>query len=131
MSIIVADNEALYKAASFYAAELGIIDENFVLFIREEELGENMYGLCNNLEDDEYEIKLCTSRSEKDRLVTLGHELVHVRQYLYRELEEADEVNNVRWHGVDCDASYWDAPWEVEAFGLQDKLYNAYYGSTL
>lgn len=63
--------------------------------------------------------------SEEEQLRTYSHELVHMKQYLYKELNE--EMN--RWKGeyIDSDKTpYYEQPWEFEAHVLGDHLYEVY-----
>lgn len=75
----------------------------------------------------------------KKILSSLFHELVHVKQYLNKELYDyADgdvkfcgqrypHVQNE--HGLvpaEYDESYYNSPWEVEAYGRQDGLVNLF-----
>lgn len=68
----------------------------------------------------------------KKLLIDLGHELVHVKQYLNNEI--FDYVNgNVRFRGTIFDAShcetqvkYYDSPWEVDAYGREWGLYKVF-----
>jgi hypothetical protein len=63
---------------------------------------------------------------EKEKIRTIAHELVHVKQYLYNELNE----QMTRWRGKkvseDDFENYFDRPWEKEAYELGDKLYDRY-----
>jgi len=60
---------------------------------------------------------------EEEKIRTIAHELVHVKQYVYNELNEQMTL----WHGKkvseDDYENYFDRPWEKEAYELGDKLY--------
>lgn len=65
----------------------------------------------------------------KNVLIDLGHELVHVKQYLNNEIFDYRN-GDVRYKGLVFDAShymdeekYFDSPWEVEAYGREWGLY--------
>lgn len=68
----------------------------------------------------------------KKLLIDLGHELIHVKQYLNNEI--FDYVNgDVRFRGKRFDAShsetqvkYYDSPWEVDAYGREWGLYKVF-----
>lgn len=53
---------------------------------------------------------------------TIIHEMVHVKQYVFRELN--DNHNSIKWKSKQCsyNMNYDDQPWEKEAFRLQDRL---------
>jgi hypothetical protein len=92
------------------------------------------YGLCWG---DNYsaEIDIATktmgvSISREDKLKTVGHELVHARQYLKRELVAPNASKNCeKWHGVDIvyePKNESKMPWELEANELENEIYNAF-----
>lgn len=67
-------------------------------------------------------IELDREANTKTLLRTLAHECVHIKQYAKGELDENLSV----WRGrrVDSDkVSYWEHPWEIEAFGREKGLY--------
>ena len=58
-------------------------------------------------------------------LETLGHEMVHVKQYARRELHPTTDA----WMGKTYNPkkiSYWDLPWEIEAHGREIGLFIRY-----
>lgn len=68
----------------------------------------------------------------KNILIDLGHELIHVKQYLNNEI--FDYKNGfVRYKGNEFDDSYktklenyFESPWEVEAYGREYGLFRIY-----
>jgi hypothetical protein len=68
----------------------------------------------------------------KDTLKNLGHELVHVKQYLLNELFDYTNGNTVRYMGGkysytgELDWTYWDAQYEIEAYGRSEGLYQMF-----
>jgi uncharacterized protein YjaZ len=64
--------------------------------------------------------------SEEEKIHTIAHELVHVKQYAYNELNEQMTL----WRGKKVSEEqfekYCDRPWEKEAYELGDKLYEQY-----
>ena len=68
----------------------------------------------------------------KNLLIDLGHELVHVKQYLNNEMFDYKN-GEVRHKGVVFDASYmedeeayYESPWEIEAYGREYGLYKMF-----
>jgi len=68
----------------------------------------------------------------KKILIDLGHELVHVKQYLNSELFDY-VAGGVRYKGSYFDQSYqvseelyYESPWEVEAYGREWGLYKMF-----
>ena len=95
-------------------------------------LPEHMLPKNNNLEvkaliypqNNYYVIRIIPQRSKKEALRILSHELIHLRQYVNKEII-IDGKNNVFWKGreyiINPD-NYYNRPWEDEAFRLQDSL---------
>ena len=68
----------------------------------------------------------------KQLLIDLGHELVHVKQYLNNEVFDYKD-GGVRYKGVIFDNSYYEdeetyyeSPWEIEAYGREWGLYRMF-----
>jgi len=68
----------------------------------------------------------------KNLLIDLGHELVHVKQYLNNEVFDYKN-GDVRYKGSYFDSSYheneeayYDSPWEIEAYGRELGLYKIF-----
>jgi len=62
---------------------------------------------------------------EEEIIRTIAHEMVHVKQYCKKELNE--EMN--RWMGKKVDPDqilYHSRPWEIEAHETGDKLYEEF-----
>jgi hypothetical protein len=70
----------------------------------------------------EFIIEINRNQSEGEILRTLAHEMCHVRQYCYGDLNE--EGN--RWCGEKMarDLEYHEQPWEIEAETIGDIIYN-------
>ena len=70
----------------------------------------------------EFLIELHPYISGKEILKALAHEFVHVKQYVYEELNE----QQTEWQGepFDSDAvDYYELPWEIEAHGKEIGLF--------
>jgi len=62
---------------------------------------------------------------EKETIKTIAHEMVHVKQYAYLELNESMTM----WQGKYIDINkikYSNFPWEIEAFHLSNILMENY-----
>lgn len=83
-----------------------------------------------------FTITLRGKRSDDDMIKTLAHEMVHVKQYARNELGKEMALNKggdgvrlaTRWHGEfwepkKNECGYFDAPWEIEAYGREVGLY--------
>ena len=67
----------------------------------------------------------------KNALGCIGHELVHVKQYLNNECFDYKDGSyrykkNVYRHPEASDEDYWASPIEIEAYGYETALYQLY-----
>ncbi len=83
-------------------------------------------GSCERISASKYLIELKKGMSLELLLITLAHEMVHVKQYVQKELKiiyVKDDVVDV-WMGKRYrNVKYYDQPWEKEAFGTDENLY--------
>jgi len=70
-------------------------------------------GGCVQVDSHEYEVDIKRSLRMRDMLITLAHELVHVKQY------ELGQLN----HNEEEEFDYWDKPSEIEAHGRETGLF--------
>jgi len=86
---------------------------------------ENAVGYCM-MQDNrrEYEIEVSKDLSIKDFVMTLCHEMVHVKQYVRNEMDDWNGVAVARWKNktVMPGTNYYELPWEKEAYELQASL---------
>ena len=74
----------------------------------------------------EFTITLDSGCTIRNILITLAHEMVHVKQWAKGEMYEYVERDMVRFNNTKFNMSninYWDYPWEIEAFGRQLGLF--------
>jgi len=71
-----------------------------------------------------FSIAIADRLSEEEKLLTLAHEMVHVKQFAVGELND----DQTRWQKskIAEDIPYLDLPWEVEARCLEYVLYDMY-----
>jgi len=86
-------------------------------------------------EDDSYRprefiVEIDSTVKVRNILLTLAHEMVHVKQWAKDEMYEyVNTIGMVRFKGekVHLDSlEYWDQPWEIEAYGKQLGLFIRY-----
>mgnify|MGYP006091513803 FL=1 len=86
-------------------------------------------------EDDSYRprefiVEIDSTVKVRNILLTLAHEMVHVKQWAKDEMYEyLNTIGMVRFKGekVHLDSlEYWDQPWEIEAYGKQLGLFIRY-----
>ena len=74
----------------------------------------------------EFSIELDTTVKIRNLLITLAHEMVHVKLWAKNEMYEYMEPHMVRFKGEKIhleETDYWDYPWEIEAYGKQLGLF--------
>lgn len=89
---------------------------------------ENIHADCDFLDTDsryprEFKIRICTDTQIDLFLISLMHELIHVKQFARGELIYKGPV--YKWKGKMVDperVEYWDQPWEIEAHGREKGL---------
>ena len=91
----------------------------------------DMEGSCIFETDDvrpkDFLIELDSTMNIRNILITLAHEMVHVKQWATDEMYEyVNSPKMVRFKGEKIhtdDMNYWDYPWEIEAYGRQLGLF--------
>lgn len=75
----------------------------------------------------EFEINLDRQHVLKKILISLAHEIVHIKQYAKCELKFHDTKDVVTFQKKKyTDDSYWDSPWEIEAYGREPGLWQKF-----
>jgi len=70
-------------------------------------------------------IELCRTKKKIHMFTALAHEMVHLKQYAKSEMKDKLYKRKyvTLWKGqIYEDISYWDSPWEIEAYGLENSL---------
>jgi len=84
---------------------------------------ENIMGSCLHVYGNEFQIAIDNKQKLYDLILTVCHEMVHVKQYTRKELTE--QYPQSFWHGKE----YTDGrcyPWELEAWDMQKPLAHKY-----
>jgi len=72
----------------------------------------NIAPECCHVDNNEFEVDVKNTLPLREMLVTLAHELVHVKQYINGEMPEKLS-----------EGDYWDRPHEIEAHGRETGLF--------
>jgi hypothetical protein len=129
-------------AALFYAKELMstrlVNTLNIRVEIRRTTLKKNEYGVAYRDVQGSYSQKdhriVLLYRETSSMLITLAHEMVHVKQFTKNELQhrrwKSDGKLHTRWKGIDMGIAdsieYSKRAWEVEAKALQTELFKKF-----
>ena len=90
----------------------------------------SLYGQLEQLDDKrrEFSVVLDKNVDTKDLIRTVIHEMVHIKQYIRKEMDS--EIVGSRMRGKSktypYDIKYDDMPWEKEANRLETKYGNEY-----
>lgn len=88
-------------------------------------------GYCDFIEEGlptprSFEIDIQRTRKKIHMFSVLAHEMVHLKQIAYGEMKDKYVKHRyvTVWQGerYEDDVSYWDQPWEIEAYGLENSL---------
>ncbi len=129
--MITAPDDYLADAATWIAKALGINKLNFTLDIHIWEPGTANHGSgWIEYADAHADIYVTYDLSDRECIIDiLAHEMVHLKQYLTGQLKDVPGMNLALWEGQVYPTSndptssyYWDAPWEIEAFGRSGGL---------
>jgi hypothetical protein len=79
------------------------------------------HGGCSEIDFNNFEIEINSRLRRKNTLLTLAHEMVHLKQYAGGQLQYNYTPKAHKFLGkrFNKDMNYWDQPWEIEAFGRE------------
>lgn len=90
----------------------------------------SLYGQLQQLDDKrrEFSVVLDKNVDTKDLIRTVIHEMVHIKQYIRKEMDSEIVGSRMRWKSktYPYDIKYDDMPWEKEANRLETKYGNEY-----
>ena len=78
-------------------------------------------GTCIDTDVRQYEIEISKSLTGDNFITTVFHEMVHVKQYVRKELFSECNFYKTR-------DEYLNLPWEIEAYKTQETLLEEWYG---
>ena len=87
---------------------------------------EGAVGFCGMIDNNRhFEIEIDKKMGINELVTTICHEMVHVKQYARNEMtDECVQYGAATWKGrkVNPKTTYYDLPWEKEAYKMQDSL---------
>lgn len=90
-------------------------------------------GQALHLGEGDVELMINPSQSLRSSLLTLAHEMVHVKQYVTGEMKDSSKgIDYTVWKNKLVEISsmnYYDLPWEVDAMGREYGLYRRWIES--
>lgn len=92
-----------------------------------------MYANISPLEADPrpkfYEMEIDAGLSKKQFLISLAHEMIHLKQFAKDQMKDLESKQVTRWMGKyynEEEIDYWSRPWEKEAHDNEKSLYEEY-----
>ena len=67
---------------------------------------------------------LDTAVNLENLIITIAHEMVHVKQYARGQIKHGKNLKSKLWMGQRIKAQYYDSPWEIEAYSKERVLAN-------
>jgi hypothetical protein len=65
-----------------------------------------------------------TAMSIENLIITIAHEMVHVKQYARGQIKHGKNLKSKFWMGQKNKSQYYDSPWEIEAYSKERVLAN-------
>lgn len=130
----VLSKKEIKKALNFFAQSMMSkrLCNNLTIFLENRNEycfdGSSMW-LDTNHRPREFEIVLKATMTKEQQLITLAHEMVHVKQYARGELKSLVARRESIWHGnyiTEEEYDYDNTPWEIEAYQKERELYLNY-----
>lgn len=123
-------------ATEYYASKLmskRMIESLDIKVKLKPNLEDNVDGSCSFADHDDgiryFEIELDSVNSERQILLNLAHEMVHVKQFALGEMKDGISSAYTYWQGAQISeeqVDYWDQPWEIEAHGREKGLFTRF-----
>lgn len=92
-----------------------------------------MYASISPLEAEprpkHYEMEIDGKLSKKQFLVSLAHEMIHLKQFAKDQMKDLESKQMTRWMGEyynEEQIDYWARPWEKEAHEMESLLYESF-----
>lgn len=97
---------------------------NIEIEVKFSKMTDDAVGYCMMLDNNrEYQLEISRDLNIKELVMTICHEMVHVKQYVRNEMKEGQMVWKKK--PVASDTKYYDLPWEKEAYAMQASLAKA------
>ena len=131
-------NKEIRHAVFFYTKKLlgnSLAKKITLDIIIDKELLKNfeMFANISPIEADprpkHYEMEIDAKLTKKQFLVSLAHEIIHLKQFAKNQMRDLESKKMTRWMGdyyVEDNINYWRRPWEVEAHKGEKILYEEY-----
>lgn len=132
MDIIVTARKSPTRALienclEFYKRELKLTNSSYSLVVMTDRgMGtkEGMRGVVYKLGPKVIGMVIDTALDMERLIITMAHEMVHVKQYARGQITHSKSMKSKYWMGKRVRADYYDQPWEIEAYSKERVLAN-------
>lgn len=120
----------LETVAQFYAQELKITNSKFRLTIytvKDLAKTDHMRGVIGLIAPGHLSMAIDSKMSTEQTMRTLAHEMVHAKQWAKGQIKQYKQKNGklkLTWLNRQYSCSYYDQPWEIEAYSRESILLN-------
>lgn len=121
------------NSACFFANELGLGRSRYTLLIvtdRGMARNRGVRGEVYKLGPKFLAMTIDSALDIERLIVTLAHEMVHVKQHARGQIKPSRSSKTHYWMGRHIRKSYYDQPWEIEAFSKERVLANKIFSMT-
>lgn len=122
-----ASKELIENCLKVYKHELNLQNSKFKLIVFTDRGMSNRDGFRGSvfqLGPKTIGMVLDTALDMERLIIAMAHEMVHVKQYAKGQIKHTRNGKGRKWMGKSIRASYYDCPWEVEAFSKERVLAN-------
>lgn len=132
MNIVCFERKSITKdlvmnSIKFLIKELKLTNSHYnlyVIFNRGMAKTEDTRGYVSQIGPKDLSMVLDTSLDLERLIITISHEMVHVKQYARGHVKHTGRGKTRAWMGKKIRREYYDQPWELEAFGKERILAN-------
>ena len=128
-----ATKSIIEQSACFFANELGISRSRFTLLIvtdRGMTRSRGVRGEVYKLGPKFLAMTIDSALDVERLIITLAHEMVHVKQHARGQIKPSRSCKTHYWMGRHIRKSYYDQPWEIEAYSKERVLANKIFAIT-
>jgi Zn-dependent peptidase ImmA (M78 family) len=122
-----ASKALIENASKFLAKELNLTNSKYTLLIMTERgmaKNEGMRGVVSKIGPKCLSMIIDSDLDTERLIITLAHEMVHVKQYARGQIKSSRSRKTHYWMGKNVRKKYYEQPWEVEAFTKERVLAN-------
>lgn len=115
------------KCLALYSKELKLENSKSSLLVftdRGMAKREGMRGVVYKLGPKSIGMVLDTALDLERLIITMAHEMIHVKQYARGQITHSKNMKARYWMGKKIKADYYNQPWELEAYSKERILAN-------